>query len=193
MAARRLIAVLLVLLVVSSLAAALAPEARRVDSTSSSSTTSTDSTAPDDTTSAPDPTGPEADAGDEPAQAPGGTLIERTISSDGPPQPAKGKGEGEGKGGPPTVAAAVGDRVALEVESKETTSIEIPDLGLLETAAPGAPARFDLLMRDPGSYPVRVMDGAIVATIEVSEPEAGGTKKQAGPAQKNAPGAQSPA
>ena len=199
MAARRLIAVLLVLLVVSSIAAALAPEARRQET--STSTTATDSTTPDDQTT-PDTTGPQADKGDEqsePAELPSGTLVERTISADPKPDPDPGTGKDDsgktdsGKADKPdsgkddaaqpepqTVTAAIGDRLALQVESEETAQIEIPDLGLLETAAPGAPARFDLFLREPGTYPVRIVGGATVGTIEVTEPakpDAGGDSK----------------
>jgi hypothetical protein len=53
------------------------------------------------------------------------------------------------------VRAKVGDLVTLTVESDEPGSVEIPAFGETEPAGPEAPAIFDVLPTEPGSYPVR--------------------------------------
>ena len=156
MAARRLIAVLVVLLVVSSIAAALAPEARRATDTSTDSTSSTTTTAPDEQA------GPGGTSGDQVTTA--GRILERRIGVR-PTTAPPGKEAGEGE--PEQIDVLVGDQLALEVVSNETVDIEIPDFGQFETAAEFAPARFDLLLREPGSYAVRIAGGAEIATIVV--------------------------
>jgi len=172
MAARRLIAVLVVLLVVSSIAAALAPEARRVTTTTTTGadTTSTEPTAPN-SQPGPDTSDP-AEQKPAPAeeQLPAGILVERTISVEAGAGGAKQDANGGKSAKPPAIEVAVGDRLALEVTSADTAEIEIPDFGLLETAAAGSPARFDLLLREPGSFPIRVVDGPTVGEISVTEP-----------------------
>ena len=174
MAARRLIAVLVVLLVVSSIAAALAPEARRPE------TTTTEPTAPN---SQP---GPDTEDPDEPKPAPEeelptGKLVERTVVVKAGAAGAQQQGE---QAKPPAVEVTVGDRLALEVTSGDTAEIEIPDFGLFETASAGSPARFDLLLREAGTFTIRVVDGPTVAEIAVSEPVVAGSKPDAG---KSAP------
>ena len=140
MAARRLLAVLIMLLVISSIAAALAPTRQP---TESSTTTTTTTTA--------DPNARE------------GKLIERRIAI-----PASGEAKQEPKRN--TIRALVGDQLALEVTAEATTDIEIAGLGLYETAAPGSPARFDLLVRDVGHYPIRIADGEQIGKIVVADP-----------------------
>ncbi len=49
------------------------------------------------------------------------------------------------------------------MRAEETTAVEIPELGLLETASPGGPARFDLLLREPGRLAVLAEGGRQVA------------------------------
>ena len=170
MAARRLIAVLVVLLVVSSIAAALAPEARRPE------TTSTEPTAPN---SQP---GPDTEDPDEPKpvpeeELPTGKLVERTVAVSTGTASAQQESK-EAK--PPPIEVTVGDRLALEVTSADTAAIEIPDFGLIETASAGSPARFDMLMREAGTFTIRVIDGPAVAEIVVSEPVAATSKPGAG-------------
>jgi hypothetical protein len=53
------------------------------------------------------------------------------------------------------VRARVGDLVTLTVESEELGGVEIPAFGETEPASPGAPAIFDVLPTEPGTYPVR--------------------------------------
>jgi hypothetical protein len=67
------------------------------------------------------------------------------------------------------VPIEVGDQLALSVEVAKADLVEIPALGLLEAAARDAPARFDVLATEPGSYGVRLVDAdRLVARIEVS-------------------------
>ena len=60
------------------------------------------------------------------------------------------------------------------MRSERTATVEIPELGLLETAGPGAPARFDLLLREQGRLAVLADGGRQVAWIVV--------RRAAGPA-----------
>ncbi|MGH2987661.1 MAG: hypothetical protein ACRDLO_13380, partial [Solirubrobacterales bacterium] len=63
----------------------------------------------------------------------------------------------------------LGDQLAVTVTSDRLAEIEIPGLGELDDADPDAPARFDLLPREPGTYEVRLLDsGRRLGTIEVS-------------------------
>lgn len=69
---------------------------------------------------------------------------------------------------PKTVRAGVGDQLALTVTSRSFLEVEIADLGLVDSAAPGAPARFDLLLRDPGELEITNADeGEIVGRLLV--------------------------
>jgi hypothetical protein len=68
---------------------------------------------------------------------------------------------------PAQISARVGDQLALTVEAKAFREVEVPALGLLEPAAPGDPARFDMLVERPGSFLVRLVDGGrAIARIE---------------------------
>jgi hypothetical protein len=64
------------------------------------------------------------------------------------------------------VEAKAGDQLALSVHSDATREIEIAGLGLYETAARGAPALFDVVLRDEGKFGVYAND-ELVATIFV--------------------------
>jgi hypothetical protein len=148
MAARRLIALLVVLLVISSIAAALAPTPAEREETTTSPVTTTP-----------------ADAGG----GGGGELTELAVDV---PPPRDCAGKDQPKHEPETIDIAVGDQLALTVRSERTATIEIPELGLLETAGPAAPARFDLLLREPGRLAVLAGGGRQVAWIVV-RPAAG--------------------
>jgi hypothetical protein len=150
MAARRLIALLVVLLVISSIAAALAPTPAEREETTTSPVTTTP-----------------ADAGG--GGGGGGELTELAVDV---PPPRDGAGKDQPKHEPETIDIAVGDQLALTVRSERTATIEIPELGLLETAGSGAPARFDLLLREPGRLAVLAGGGRQVAWIVV-RPAAG--------------------
>lgn len=148
MAARRLIAILLVLLFLSSLAAALAPVSQTGKSASSSTTdTSTDAAA--------SPTLPPETSGEAP------TLINQSIDT------ALEK--------PPLIRASIGDQLQLKVTSQETGTVELVHIGPTEDVGPQQPALFDVLLRDPGTYPVRFLEtGREIAKIVVTatQPEA---------------------
>jgi hypothetical protein len=143
LAARRLIAILLVLLFLSSLAAALAPVGR--DRAPIGPVTSTGTT----TTS----TGP----GVVPVEpvAEGGSLVrERVAASAAKPQKVK---------------AAAGDQLQLRVTSRTPGTLSIPVLGVSEDVDPEAPADFDVLLTDPGTFHVVFLGSdKAVASIEVS-------------------------
>jgi hypothetical protein len=62
----------------------------------------------------------------------------------------------DGKGG--SIRLRVGDQVSLTVHSRRSDEVEIAGFGALEPAAPGAPARFDLIADRPGRFPVRLVD-----------------------------------
>ena len=81
---------------------------------------------------------------------------------------------------PETIGAVVGDQLALTVRTEETVAVEIPELGLLETAGPGGPARFDLLLREPGKLAVLADGGRHVASIVVRAPPPQGNAGGAG-------------
>jgi len=66
------------------------------------------------------------------------------------------------------VSVETGDRLTLVVEVDRPSEISIPDLGLAGFADPYAPARFDILPRDPGRFPVYAVPGGRSGVIEVS-------------------------
>lgn len=128
MAARRLVVIMLVLLFVSSLAAALAPVRPGERSTSSSTTTTTEAEGAKDASPPPG----------------GGALVRAAIDAD-----AKR---------PSTARAAVGDQLQLRIDSRRVATVEIARLGATEAVAPLSPARFDLLLTEPGEYPIRFLE-----------------------------------
>lgn len=66
------------------------------------------------------------------------------------------------------VIARVGQALELEVTAKKAATIEIPDLGEMQPAAPGAPAQFVVAFDAPGRYDVRDLDAdASVGTVVV--------------------------
>jgi hypothetical protein len=72
---------------------------------------------------------------------------------------------------PGVVRAEPGDRLELLVASKQPREISIDRLGLIANAAPGAPARFDTLLGEPGSLPVTVLGGASIGRVAVERAE----------------------
>lgn len=69
-----------------------------------------------------------------------------------------------------TVNARPGQAIELEVTSKAPATIEIPELGAMQPAAPGAPAQFVVAFDAAGRYDVRDTDAdASVGTIEIGE------------------------
>lgn len=81
------------------------------------------------------------------------TVVERP-----PSEPARGAPDEEqvtldaANPSEPTVPTAT--RVVLSVKVPEAGDVEIRDLGLIASAAPNAPAVFDLLLGEPGEHRV---------------------------------------
>lgn len=66
------------------------------------------------------------------------------------------------------VSVEAGDRLTLVVQVDRPSEVSIRGLGLTGFADPYAPARFDILLRDPGSFPVYTVPGGRSGVIEVS-------------------------
>jgi hypothetical protein len=144
MAARRLIIVLLVLFGISVAAAAIAPDRKGgLIGASSSDSTSASSTTSDSSA---------------PSAAAGVTLTARIDA---------------GSARPEAVNGFVGDQLELAVTSREKGRvIEIDEYGVTEFAGPNAPAEFNLLLRDPGRFPITDGGGGrIVGRLVVRERE----------------------
>ncbi len=103
-----------------------------------------------------DTTETETTTAPEPARDPSDVLSEVI-----PPEPEK----------PVVIKTRIGDQLQLQVEAAGPIGVEILTLGLTSFAAPGAPARFDLLLRAAGNNPVALEDGTVVARIRVAEEE----------------------
>lgn len=147
MAARRLIIVLLVLFGISVVAAMIAPDRKGGGVLGGGSSSTTTSTTSTTTSPAPLPASGEA-------------LTVRIDASTAAPETVKG---------------FVGDQLELSVGSERGRQIEIPDFGVTDTAAPNAPASFNLLLREPGEIAIIDADTAdIVGRLMVAEPA--GTK-----------------
>jgi hypothetical protein len=100
----------------------------------------------------------------------GSTIAEETEPTIPDPLP-KGKGLGfdfeVGGEKIQVVQAEVGDQLSLVISSKRSDLLEIPAFGLLEAVGPGSPARFQLLVREPGAYGIRFVEAnRVVARIE---------------------------
>jgi hypothetical protein len=151
MAARRLIIVLLVLFAVSIVAAMIAPE-RRGPLLGDRSSSSTDSTSSTTTTTSEATTTDELPSGE--------ALTARIEASESKPE---------------SVKAFVGDQLELSVGSRRSREIQIPAFGITETAAPDAPATFNLLFRDAGKLPIIDADsGELLGRLDVSDPRGAG-------------------
>lgn len=161
MAARRLIIVLLVLFAFSIAAAMIAPE-RRGGLIGGSSSSSDSTTASTSTTS--------TEATTTTAELPAGEAIRERIDASAQD--------------PATVKAFVGDQLELVVASERARAIEIPAFGVTETAAPDAPAGFNLLLRESGRLAILDADsGELLGRLDVREParrnEANGQRRSA--------------
>jgi hypothetical protein len=72
---------------------------------------------------------------------------------------------------PETIRVRRGDQLELTVRSHIDGQVEIRRFGLIEDAGPGMPARFSLLMSEPGRFAVSLAGRRRdVARIEVSAP-----------------------
>jgi hypothetical protein len=68
-----------------------------------------------------------------------------------------------------TIRVRPGDQLELTVRSRIDGQVEIRRFGLIEDLGPAMPARFSLLMSEPGSFAVRLAGSRRdVATIEVA-------------------------
>ncbi|MFN8112340.1 MAG: hypothetical protein U0R51_03985 [Solirubrobacterales bacterium] len=133
------------LFAISIVAAMIAPE-RRGPLLGDRSSSSTDSTTSTTTTTT------EAKAPDD-LPAGGEALTVRIEASESKPE---------------SVEAFVGDQLELNVGSERARQIEIPAFGTTETAAPDAPADFNLLLRDAGKLPIIDADsGALLGRLDV--------------------------
>lgn len=75
---------------------------------------------------------------------------------------------------PETIRAAAGDQLALIVSSERLLEVAIDPYGLLEAADELAPARFNILLREPGSIPITdAAGGELIGRIEVAPQGAG--------------------
>jgi hypothetical protein len=94
-------------------------------------------------------------------QSAGGELIRSSLAA----QP-----QGERL---PVIEAVRGDQLSLRVDAHQVVEVEVAALGLRATAGPGSPARFDLVLREAGTIPVRIAGGETIGRIEVRQrPEA---------------------
>lgn len=74
-------------------------------------------------------------------------------------------------GGPPEIVrVSTGDQLALVVKVARAAEVEVPAFGLVEFAEPGAPARFDVLVDEPGRFEVNAERKGTVATIVAQRP-----------------------
>lgn len=156
MAARRLLIVMLILLGLSTLAAALVP------------------------------TRPNEDEGTDNKIASEFTETESSPADTVPPGKPLGLTIRVGKGPVKVVPIHVGDQLTLIVRSTRADQLEIPSLGLLETVAPGLPARFEVFARAKGNLGIRYVEAdRLVARIQVQPPEKPKAKAGAKPAAKD--------
>jgi hypothetical protein len=109
---------------------------------------------------------------ERPAETERSTTTTRTA-------PARGRAEGERVaaevstrtgGRPDVVRVSTGDQLALEVEVARPGEVAVPAFGLIEFAEPGAPARFDILMDEPGRFEVSAERAGRVAAIVAQRP-----------------------
>ena len=110
--------------------------------------------------------------------APRGELVREAIRADAR-RPAR-------------VEIKLGDQLVLRVTSTRPGEVEIPRLGELADVDPDAPARFDLLPSEPGTFRVRFIELAptvdrtrTIGRIEVSPRGESGKRKRARRDQKS--------
>ena len=79
---------------------------------------------------------------------------------------------------PASIAIDLGDQLELTVKARRPDQVEIAALGELEPVNPDAPAHFDLLPRQPGTYDVRLLDARrVVGSIKVAPRQARKAKR----------------
>jgi hypothetical protein len=75
---------------------------------------------------------------------------------------------------PKTVRIERGDELRLEVAAPFGDDVEIPALGLTAAVTPFAPAQFDLLASEIGTFPVRTVDsGRLAGRLLIGKPGTG--------------------
>ena len=109
---------------------------------------------------------------------------EATTTAKQPPPPIEQVGADEGRLLKATIDAdaaqrsviplRVGDQISLRVRSRRADQVEIPAFGQIEAVSRDAPASFDLLLEEQGSYAVNLVEaGRTVGRLEVSEARPG--------------------
>lgn len=101
------------------------------------------------------------------------TAEEEAATEPPPPPPSRGelirKRIDAGVRTPQVIRMRIGDQLALTVTSRRPDEVEIPALGELRFVTPLAPARFDLLARQEGSYAIRLVEaGRTIGRIEAT-------------------------
>jgi hypothetical protein len=82
---------------------------------------------------------------------------------------------------PETIRMRVGDQLQLTVGSRAPDQVEIVRLDLLEPIDLGAPARFDLLADEPGTYTIRLLEARRTVgklLVKPAKPQAGKDRKR---------------
>lgn len=70
---------------------------------------------------------------------------------------------------PAPIRAQAGDQLQLRVSAPVVETVQLRGIGATEDVDPDAPARFDVTLREPGTYPVRLLfSGRQVGVIRVS-------------------------
>lgn len=92
------------------------------------------------------------------------TATEATASADALERTLRADAEKPG-----TIRVHAGDQLALEVVGNGYDLVEIPALGQVEDVNRGSPARFNLLLEQPGSYAVRLAGTGLIGRIEVTQ------------------------
>lgn len=175
MAARRLIIVLILLLAASVVAASIAPDRTgRLVGVETTTDTTTEETTTEEPPGVPETA--KGEIGEEVRE-----HIDASVKD------------------PPTVRAFVGDQLTLTVSADPAREIAILPLGITDFAGTDAPAYFNILLREPGSYPITDGSdpGVVLGTLEVRLPEkrdgdkgdggSGGPHKGDGPSSEDDP------
>jgi hypothetical protein len=90
--------------------------------------------------------------GKQGSEEPRGELVRATVAAGGKPE---------------TVDVAVGDQLQLRVTAKQADTFELVGLSGAEDAAPAAPAYFDVLIPETGTFRLRsLISGKPVAFVE---------------------------
>jgi hypothetical protein len=88
-----------------------------------------------------------------------GQPVERTLST-------------RARGADRRVAIEAGAELRLLVQGEEVDSVQLGDLEV-QPLDPESPATFDLVLDDPGSYPIRLLEAdRTIGTLVVGEPGA---------------------